>query len=127
VGGVDLAAHFGEPDDGLGEEAGDGDGEAELADGFRDAGELDLRCKALDWVPRDRTLARGDADLQGRVGAVGVKLRHDLPPFGVLPNRRHQIAGVAFDDGAPGQQEDLLLCVFADWHGLARQRRFIHL
>ncbi len=42
--GPDLGAHFREPYDGLGDEAGSRDGEAELADRLRDAGELDLYC-----------------------------------------------------------------------------------
>ena len=42
--GPDLATHFREPYDGLCEEANDSDGEAELANLLRDAGELDLSC-----------------------------------------------------------------------------------
>ncbi len=41
--GPDLGAHFGEPYDGLGDEAGDGNDEAKLANLLRNAGELDLR------------------------------------------------------------------------------------
>jgi hypothetical protein len=68
-----------------------------------------------------RNSGGGGAHLEWGFGPLCVELCHDLSPFGVLPDRGHQVASIAFHDGAPGKHKYLRLCIFANGHRLAGQ------
>jgi hypothetical protein len=66
------------------------------------------------------------ANLEGRVRTIRVKLREDLAPLRIPAHGCHEVACIAFHHRAPRQHEGLRLAVFADRYGLAREGRLVN-